>query len=337
MELVSLGQYLATWNEKLTFFFEDIPCSTNIHADNQILEHDCCGRFFELNLRLMECQRIVSQELAVLPSSRPAISTANYNANYDSSTALDSAVRTVLRLSKQFIHLLTLSARTGVFQSPSQAFPASGTTKTAAPQMSNVAQEFNQDCPQHLASLPISFDDRGSCQMATIVPFRPQDARAAGYEPQSGPNDVGISTILVLINCYICLLGVYHAIFTRILQDLVTCVSPTDGHLTPTLPGSFPTFAVNTIDPSRELQLQALFSASMHMLVQIEARLGLPERQRIITTHGFEDGALSTSVAVTLLDALSSKGYGIYGNDPESGKRSLKETIEIITQFSKPV
>lgn len=301
-----------------------------MYDDKQILEHDCCGKFFELNLRLMECQQIVSQELAVLQSSKPAMSTANYDANYDSSTALDSAVRTARRFSEQFIHFLTLSTRTRVFQSPSQAFPASDTTKTAAPQMSNAAQEFNQDYPQHHASFPLSFDECGSSQRATIVPLHPQDARADGYEPRSGPNNVDISTILVLINCYICLVGVYHAIFARILQDLDTCVSPT-------LPGSFPTFAVNTMDPSRELRLQALFHESMHMLIQIEARLGLPERHRIFVMHGFENGVLSTPVAVALLDALSSQGYGVYGNDPGSGKRSLKEIIEIITQFLKPV
>ncbi|KAL1969954.1 hypothetical protein VTN77DRAFT_7464 [Rasamsonia byssochlamydoides] len=301
-------------------------CSTNGYDKKQTLKNDCRGKFLELNLLLMEYQHIVSQELAVLPSSRRVIPAAN---NYDSSTALSSAVQTVLRFSEQFLHSLTLSIPR-VF-SPSQALSASDT--------STATQGFNQDHTQQLTVLPFSFDGCGWSQRAVTLPFHPQDARTDDYELSRGYSEVDIPTILVLINCYICLVWIYHAIFSRIFQDLVTCISPVDDHLAPTtLPGSsFPGFAVNTMDPSRELQLQVLFRACIHMLAQIEACLGLPERHCIITARRFEDGVLSNPVAVVLLDALASRGYGACGNGPGNGKKSLKEMIEIITQFLEPV
>ncbi|KAH8697991.1 hypothetical protein BGW36DRAFT_407885 [Talaromyces proteolyticus] len=147
--------------------------------------------------------------------------------------------------------------------------------------------------------------------------------------------DIHISLVLAIINCYACLMGSYHLIFSYLLKELIAC-SPQPS---PTFPNfTFPTLLTDG-EPSRKLQLRLIFNNGIRMLARLEAGLGLPEQYSVACLPGqsrHHDGILRSPSAMVFLDNLTSQGFRLYVNGPATGKKSSKEIVQAIHQFLGP-
>jgi hypothetical protein len=289
--------------------FQGFPCLDNReqHWDQENLR-----RLLDMNMYLLDCQHSVSQKLLMLGNMSPTIAVHN----------LQTALQSVLEYSRQFIQTVKLCSQgeAADFQDATSITANGMTVPLPIP-----SQSRRPSCLQTGGETVLS-------QPEVVFPQGSQT-----YTRQGRFDDVQISLILAIINCYTCLVGSYHIIFSYLLQELMAS-SPFAPQPSPI----FPSFAYATdSEPNRELHLRYIFSNSMRMLAELEATLSLPERHSVASLPGQggnrPDGILASPSSSVLLDSLASQGFGLCVNGLATGKNSLKEIVQAINQFLDPV
>jgi hypothetical protein len=288
---------------------QGFPCLDNReqHWDQENLR-----RLLDMNMYLLDCQHSVSQKLLMLGNMSPTIAVHN----------LQTALQSVLEYSRQFLQTVKLCS-----QGEAADFQAatSITTNGMIMPLPTPSQSRRPSCLQ-------IGGETGLGQPEAVVPQGSQT-----YTQQGRFDDVQISLILAIINCYACLVGSYHIIFSYLLQELMAS-SPFAPQPSPI----FPSFAYATdSEPNRELHLRYIFNNSMRMLAELEATLSLPETHSVASLPGQgssrPDGILASPSSSVLLDSLASQGFGMCVNGLATGKNSLKEIVQAINQFLDPV
>ncbi|CRG86816.1 hypothetical protein PISL3812_03828 [Talaromyces islandicus] len=288
---------------------ERFPCLDNReqHWDQENLR-----RLLDMNMYLLDCQRSVSQKLLMLGNMSPTIAVHN----------LQTALQSVLAYSHQFLEVVACIQG-----------------ETANPAACQVAASMTAN--GMIVPLPTpSQSRRPSCLPTGVETGLGQPETLAPQGNQTGRfEDVQISLILAIINCYTCLVGSYHIIFSYLLQELMA-----NSPFAPQPSPIFPSFEYATgSEPNRELHLRCIFNNSMRMLAELETTLGLPERHSVASSPGQQqqtnraDGILASPSSSVLLDSLASQGFGLCVNGLATGKNSLKEIVQAINQFLEPV
>lgn len=265
-----------------------------------------------MNMHLLDCQQSVSQKLLMLGNMSPTVAVHN----------LQTALQSVLTYSHQFIQTVELCS-----QGETADFHAA--TSIAANGMIVPLPTPSQ------SRRPSCLQSGGEAGLGQPEGLAPQGSPT--YSRQGRFDDVQISLVLAIINCYTCLVGSYHIIFSYLLQELMAS-SPFAPQPSPI----FPSYAYATdSEPNRELHLRCIFDNSMRMLAQLESTLSLPERHSVASLPGQgghrPDGILASPSSSVLLDSLTSQGFGLCVNGLATGKNSLKEIVQAINQFLDPV
>ncbi|KAH8691312.1 hypothetical protein BGW36DRAFT_400618 [Talaromyces proteolyticus] len=286
--------------------YEDkFPC---LDDREQHWDRENLRRLLETNTHLLDCQQMISQKLIMLGNMSPSIAVNN----------LETALQSVLGYSQQFLEVVK--------------FSVPGDLPELSCHLSNTVPATSM-----ALSLPTPSESRRSsffqaatgCEMALAQPEALPQQINPTYIRQGRFDDVHTSLILAIVNCYTCLAGSYHLIFTYLLQELMAS-SPQPSPI-------FPNFGFATeSEPNRDLQLRLIFNNSMGMLAHVETSLGLPERHAASCLSGqphHQDGILSHPSALVLLDGLASQGFGLCVNGLATGKQPLKEIVQAINQF----
>lgn len=290
---------------------QGFPCLDNReqHWDQENLR-----RLLDMNMYLLDCQHSVSQKLLMLGNMSPTIAVHN----------LQTALQSVLAYSHQFLETVKLCSQ----GEAAGALSCQAATSMAANGMIVPLPTPNQS--RRPSCLPAGVET-GLGQPEPLPQGSPTYARSGRFD------DVQISLTLAIINCYTCLVGSYHIIFSYLLQELMAS-SPFAPHPSPIFP-SFTAYATDS-EPNRELHLRCIFNNSMRMLAELEATLSLPERHSVASLPGqtiSADGILASPSSSVLLDSLASQGFGMCVNGLATGKNSLKEIVQAINQFLDPV
>jgi hypothetical protein len=249
---------------------------------------------------------------------------------HGNSADLDTAVHTALSVSEQFLDILKhfqLNEQPDLQPVPLHiATNLSRTVRQEAFYGTNGQSVQELVTPLDMLSMTSGFEDYGLLHGANSLgqDLKDQHIGLSLNERQVAPD---MPTALTLIGCYVCLIQIYHAIFTRVLESLMACM-PINGHVNSSMPGLSPSGPpTSSIDTHRKLQLQMLVRVSTHMLALIEEQLGLSE-------HGYvEKSGVLDNLSMGLLDSLSKYEDAALGNSRESMKQSLQWTIETINQL----
>jgi hypothetical protein len=294
---------------------QGFPCLDN---REQHWDQGNLRRLLDMNMYLLDCQHSVSQKLLMLGNMTPTIAVHN----------LQTALQSVLAYSHQFIETVKLCSQGETADPAGCQVATSIAANGMIVQLPTPSQSRRPSC----------LGETGLGQAETLA-TAPQGSQT--YPRQGGFEDVQISLILAIINCYTCLVGSYHIIFSYLLQELMAS-SPFSPQPSPI----FPSYAYATdSEPNRELHLRYIFNNSMRMLFELEKTLGLPERHSVASSSPGQqqqqtsraDGILASPSSSALLDSLASQGFGMCVNGLATGKNSLKEIVQAINQFLDPV
>ena len=239
--------------------------------------------------------------------------------------SLDAAIQTAYWSSEQFLDILRDCNMSGLPDSPSISLLASDGLKIAGGNTFPLIEGSGHDLSMQLSPLQTTFVGYGSIQGADPLSFASPAEQHQQQFLGEQYDEPDIPTTLTLVSCYISLVQFYHAIFSRILQSMITCVSA-GGHLTPGAAGlSLSDYAVNSMN--FKSQLRIVIHDSMHFLAAIEDYLSLSERQCL------EERGLNSSFSTVLFDSLSRYEDATFGNGPENTKKALEETFDAINQL----
>lgn len=298
-------------------------------------------RLLDMNIYLLDCQSLVTQELTMLGNMHANVALAN----------LESASRNVLRYSQQFLEVVKVFVDGGL-ATISTVFPGSMAVNPFVPQVNT---PVNSRRPSYVQQTSAT---------TTIEPMLVSGGEAAAVPPQISPvapftssssvqshwqrtqfEDVQVSLILATINCYTCLVGSYHIILSYLLQELMAVTTPEpQSQSSPTFSGFGAAFAATAQipQPDRDSQLRLIFHNCMGMLAQLELSLGMPEQHCVaswaLSFPGVgqphrHDGILSGPVASVLVSTLVAQRFELCVNGLATGKNSMKEIIATINQF----
>ncbi|OKL57286.1 hypothetical protein UA08_07564 [Talaromyces atroroseus] len=295
-------------------------------------------RLLDVNMHLLDCQGLVSQELAML---------GNMDANVALNN-LESASQNVMRYSQQFLDVVKVFIHRDFASIPvSMAFVSQMPTPNQSRRPSHVQVTTSTVEPALVQGGDASLPPQIGPVTAAHVSSSPTQSPWQGSQFE----DVQVSLILATINCYTCLVGSYHIILSYLLHELMAITTPEQHpQSSPTFTGFAAAFAATSHIPSadRNSQLRLIFNNCIRMLSQLEMSLGVPEQHcvaswalpystQLLHQQHPHDGILSGPVAANLLNALVNQRFGLCVNGLATGKNSVKEIISAINQFFDPV
>lgn len=292
-----------------------------------------------MNMHLLDCQSLVAQELTMLGNMDANVALKN----------LDSASRSILRYSQQFLEVVRVFVEGGP-ATMATVIPASMAINPFVPQ---IQTPVNSRRPSYVQRTPgsaiepilVSEDAAMACQVNPVASFT---SASSGHSSWQGTQfeDVQVSLILATINCYTCLVGSYHIILSYLLHELMAVVAPEQqqNQSSPTFTGFAAAFAPTTRiqQPDRDSHLRLIYHNCVGMLAQLEVSLGLPEQHCVaswaLTFPGVgqpprHEGILSGPVAAALLSTLVNQKFGLCVNGLATSKNSMKEIISTINQY----
>lgn len=284
--------------------------------------NDPIERLLELHSFLFkETKRIACRDMEDF--QYPQSATQATDGMQEDPMSLDVAIQTAHWSSEQFLDILRDCNINGLPDSPSISLFSSDGLKMAGGDGFSLMEGSGHDLSMQPSPLQTSFVDYGSIQGADALGFSSPEHQQQFLGEQYEEPD--IPTTLTLVSCYISLVQFYHAIFSRILQSMITCVS-TGGHLTPGVAGlSLPEYAVSSMHFKSRLRI--VVHDSTQWLAAIEDCLSLSERQCL------EERGLNSSFSTVLLDSLSKYEDATFGNGPENTKKALEEIFDAINQL----
>lgn len=313
----------------------EIPCLDN---KEQLWDQENLRRLLDMNLQLLNCQSWVAQELTML-GTRDA--TVAFN-------KLESAASDVLRYSGQFLQVVDFFIN-GKLPSTTVATNA----LIGDPFVSQVPTPFSSRRPSYVQQTGASAVElttahviRGGC---ITIPSENMFAPSYVSSPPCQSmwmgtpfEDVRVSLILAAINCYSCLAGSYHIIFSYLIHELLALHSPEgQSQSSPTF-SSFDTTVETSpqlLHQDKESKFRVIFHNCIDMLAHLELTLGMPDEHCValgsfsflgVRRSHHVDGILSGPVAESLFGTLVNQSFGLSVNGLATGKNVMRELISAI-------
>ena len=195
-----------------------------------------------------------------------------------------------------------------------------------------ILQALVLPCATSTASQNDDINITDNSQAPAIVPslVRPRCMLSATRsQPSDLPHQFNISTMLVIVACYLQIVRIYDVIFTRVYSCLCECMSQqsassSQGTLGLQL-GGFPVH-------HRSLQVKILKQVTEHLLDHIERLMSVPTEYRLSASHTkLYNGILSSMESTALLREIMRQKDGDGTNNVwASYIQSLKEKMRQI-------
>jgi Fungal Zn(2)-Cys(6) binuclear cluster domain len=195
-----------------------------------------------------------------------------------------------------------------------------------------ILQALVLPCATSTASQNDDINITDNSQAPAIVPslVRPRSMLSATRsQPSDLPHQFNISTMLVIVACYLQIVRIYDVIFTRVYSCLCEC-----------MPQQFASSSQETLGLQlegfpvhhRSLQVKILKQVTEHLLDHIERLMSMPTEYRLSASHTkLYNGILSSMESTALLREIMRQKDGDGTNNVWAGYiQSLKEKMRQI-------